>query len=229
MRACGGTEGVVACGAGSGTDPADATAAGGAGRCGGAESVLASVERSSGAPALRPPGAPTGGPAVSTLLGCGYHRFIAKHARSPGRIGALHRVKHIGASTGRRHRRVPRTGRCRLRRWRSPAPRSQLLKTILGIVLHALELRFQLLISVLKLLDHAGELAQRTFHPVEPDGQIAGIGLLHSTGLRRLTRLCRLAAIEKVVQKIAGAALVLRQCGTGQKQHGNCGKRRGSR
>src|SRR6478672_4440126 len=67
LRTCGGGE------AGTGTDPADAIADGGTARCGGGESVFASVDKSSGAPALRPPGAPTGGPpgsgvAITTSL-----------------------------------------------------------------------------------------------------------------------------------------------------------------
>src|SRR6516165_7842239 len=65
LRTCGGGEGGVPCVAGIGTDPADATVDGGTARCGGGESVFASVDRSSGAPALRPPGAPTGGPTGS--------------------------------------------------------------------------------------------------------------------------------------------------------------------
>ena len=57
---------------------------------------------------------------------------------------------------------------------------SQLLEAILGVVLHALELHLELLVAVLQLLDGAGELAQRIFHAVEPDGQIAGIGLRYA-------------------------------------------------
>jgi hypothetical protein len=103
-----------------------------------------------------------------------------------------------------------------------------LLETIFSIVLHTLELRFQLLIAVLKLLDHAGQLTQCTFHPVETNGKIAGIGLRRSTALCGLTRLCLFAAIEQVVEKIA-TALVLRQRSAGQKQNGNCGNHRSSR
>jgi hypothetical protein len=102
-----------------------------------------------------------------------------------------------------------------------------LLETILGIVLHALELRFKLLVAVLKLFDRAGQLTQSPFHPVEADGKIAGIGLRRSTALRGLTGLWLFTATEKVVEKIA-AALILRRRGAGQKQNGNCGKHRGS-
>src|SRR5262249_57800815 len=62
LRTCGGGEAGVACDAGTGIDPADATVDGGSARCGGGESVFAIVDKSSGAPALRPPGAPIGGP-----------------------------------------------------------------------------------------------------------------------------------------------------------------------
>jgi hypothetical protein len=37
------------------------------------------------------------------------------------------------------------------------------------------------------------------------------------------------AAVEKVVEKVAGTALVLRRRRASQKQNGNCGKRRSSR
>src|SRR6476646_521532 len=62
LRGCGGGEGVVICDAGTGIAPAVATAEGGATTCGGGASLPASVDRSSGAPATRPPGAPTGDP-----------------------------------------------------------------------------------------------------------------------------------------------------------------------
>src|SRR5262245_16768845 len=66
LRTCGGGEADaacgVACGGGIDTDPADAIVDGGTARCGGGESVFASVDKSSGAPALRPPGAPIGPP-----------------------------------------------------------------------------------------------------------------------------------------------------------------------
>ena len=59
----------------------------------------------------------------------------------------------------------------------SPPLEPSCWRAILGIVLHALELHLELLVAVLQLLEDAGELAQRTFHAVEADGQIAGIGL----------------------------------------------------
>jgi len=86
-----------------------------------------------------------------------------------------------------------------------------------------------LLIAVLKLLDRAGQLAQCTFHPVETHGKVAGIGLHGSTARCGLTRLWLFAAVEKVVEKVAGTALILRRRSASQKQNGNCGKHRSSR
>ena len=80
----------------------------------------------------------------------------------------------------------------------------------------------QLLVAILQLLDGAGELAQRAFHAVEPDGQIAGIRLCHPALRLRLRRCARLAlgltAAEKIVEEIAGRTLLLRQRRAGQKE-----------
>src|SRR6185295_19091250 len=114
--------------------------------------------------------APAGRADRSTRFRRSNHRLIAEGTWSARCIGALRRIKHVRATTRRwRHRRISLAGRRRLRRWRRAASRSHLLKTIFGIVLHALELQLQLLIAVLKLFDRSGELTQRTFHPVEPD------------------------------------------------------------
>ena len=63
FRICGGGIGAgIGGGTGTGVPLAEATALGGtAACCGGCEPVSAIVDRSSGAPAARPPGAPTGG------------------------------------------------------------------------------------------------------------------------------------------------------------------------
>ena len=87
-----------------------------------------------------------------------------------------------------------------------------------------LSCELELLVAILKLLDGAGELAQRAFHAIEPDAQVAGIRLCHPAlrlrlRLRRGTRLSRrLAAAEKIIEKVAGRTLLLRQRGAGQKQ-----------
>ncbi len=110
------------------------------------------------------------------------------------------------------------------------APRAELLEAVLVVVLHPLELRLELLVAELQLLDGAGELAQRAFQPVEPHRQGAGIGIV---GLRLLAaaRLdllllllaaARFAAAEQVVEEIA----LLRMRGARQQQHGKCGQRR---
>ena len=99
-----------------------------------------------------------------------------------------------------------------------------MLEAVLGIILHALELHLKLLVAKLKLLDGAGELTQRAFHAVEPDGHVARIRLRHPA-LRLWLRLrCRarlrlgLPAAEKIVEEIAGRTLLLGQRGAGQKQ-----------
>jgi hypothetical protein len=100
-----------------------------------------------------------------------------------------------------------------------------LLEAVLGILLHALELHLELLVAILKLLDGAGELAQRAFHAIEADRYIAGVRLRHTAlrlwlrlWLRRCARLSRrLAAAEKIIEETAGT-LLLRRSGAGEKQ-----------
>ena len=105
-----------------------------------------------------------------------------------------------------------------------------MLQAILGIVLHALELHLELLIAVLKLFDCAGELAERTFHAVEPYGEIARIRLCYPVrwrGLGRLSRLTRrLTTIEQIVEEIARPALILRRRSAAQQQRGERGEYR---
>ncbi len=100
-----------------------------------------------------------------------------------------------------------------------------MLEAIFGIVLHALELHLKLLIAILELLERSGHLAEGALHPVEPDGNVAGIGLcdparrLRLLPLRCLPRLPgRFATVEKIVEEITGRTLLLRQRGAGQKQ-----------
>jgi hypothetical protein len=99
-----------------------------------------------------------------------------------------------------------------------------LLEAVFGVVLHTLELQLKLLVTILELLDGAGQLTQRAFHTVEPDGHVAGIRLRHPAlrlllRLRRCARLRRrFAAAEKIIEKIARRTLLLGQRGTGQKQ-----------
>ena len=50
----------------------------------------------------------------------------------------------------------------------------------------AAKLIFELLVAILKLLDGAGELTQCVFHPIEPDGKIARVGLRRSARWSRL-------------------------------------------
>src|SRR6478672_12332484 len=94
LRTCGGGEAGVACDAGTGTDPADAIADGGTARCGGGESVFASVDKSSGAPALRPPGAPIGPPPGS---GAAITASFPRVRGAPGALGFC-----VGSKTSER-------------------------------------------------------------------------------------------------------------------------------
>src|SRR5262245_35536818 len=98
LRICGGVEGDaacgVACGGGIDTDPADAIVDGGTARCGGGESVFASVDKSSGAPALRPPGAPIGPPPGS---GAAITASFPRVRGAPGRLGFC-----VGSKTSER-------------------------------------------------------------------------------------------------------------------------------
>src|SRR5262249_25723238 len=105
---------------------------------------------------------------VFNPFGRGDHCFIAERARPSWRGRVLRGIEHVRtAAGGRRRRHVPRAHGRRLR-WRgSPPPRSPFVKAIGRIVLPALELHLELLISILKLLDGAGELPQHTFHAVE--------------------------------------------------------------
>ena len=118
---------------------------------------------------------------VLRLFGSGDYRLIAQRSRRTWRIRILRRIEYIRPPSRTRcwRRHVPRTNWCSLWCRHSPASRSQLLQAILGIVLHALELHLELLITILKLLDSAGQLAQGVFHAVEPNGKVAGIGLRH--------------------------------------------------
>ena len=70
---------------------------------------------------------------------------------------------------------IPRTGGRGLRLQHASTPRPQLL-----------DLHFELLVAILKLLDGAGELTQCVFHPIEPDGKIARVGLRHPARRSRL-------------------------------------------
>ena len=70
-------------------------------------------------------------------------------------------IEHVGTvpvSTGRRIGRRLRRHRARLRGGRRPAARAELLKAILGVVLHTLDLHLQDLVLVLQFFDGAGEL-----------------------------------------------------------------------
>ena len=89
-----------------------------------------------------------------------------------------------------------------------------------------------MLVAVLQLLDCAGKLAQRAFHAVEADRQIAGIGLcdvrllrLRLSALALLRRL--LAAAEQIIEETAGGTLLLSRRGASQQQ-GNRDERRGA-
>jgi hypothetical protein len=104
-----------------------------------------------------------------------------------------------------------------------------LLETILGVVLHALELHLQLLVLILQLLERAGELAQRRLDAADAPRHIGGIVLrdLALSGLLALARLPRLVAtIEKIVEE-AGPLLLCRG-GAGQQQQGKRCERRGA-
>src|SRR5215467_8534096 len=96
LRTCGGgaADCGVACGGGIDTDPADAIVDGGTARCGGGESVFASVDKSSGAPALRPPGAPIGGPPGS---GAAITASLPSVRGAPGALGFC-----VGSNTSER-------------------------------------------------------------------------------------------------------------------------------
>ncbi len=90
FRTCGG--GDETCGAGIGMAPADAIAPGGGAICGGddgdgAGSLPASVERSSGAPAARPPGAPTGVPLFWPCSGVAITASLPSVRGAPGALG----------------------------------------------------------------------------------------------------------------------------------------------
>src|SRR5664280_3105650 len=182
---------------------------------------------------------------VVRILERGGRGFVAEHARRAGGVRMLRGIEHVGAAAGRGgRRRIDR----RLRRHRAwlrargwSALGAELLEAILGVVLHALELHLKLLVAVLQLLERAGELAQRTFHAVEADGQIAGIGLRHARLLRwtlvalelvalELVALAlrrrRLAAAEQIIEEAAGRTLLLRRRRAGQKQQRKRGERR---
>jgi len=82
----------------------------------------------------------------------------------------LCRIEYVGTATGgcgwaRHTRSIWHCLRGRLDRTSA----TLLLEAVVGVVLHALELHFDLLIAVLQLLDGASELTQRVFHAVEPD------------------------------------------------------------
>src|SRR5215467_6587525 len=97
LRTCGGEADAAcggACGGGTDTDPADAIVDGGTARCGGGESVFASVDKSSGAPALRPPGAPIGPPSGS---GAAITASFPRVRGAPGAFGFC-----VGSKTSER-------------------------------------------------------------------------------------------------------------------------------
>ena len=119
------------------------------------------------------------------------------------RACAGHRA-HSDAARGRIHRSAVRAC-CRRRvAWRAsrrhglePAARPRRANPVAASVssCNALELHFELLIAVLKLFDRARELAQRSFHAVEPDGKVARIRLRDPARRCRLARLGRLARL----------------------------------
>ena len=120
--------------------------------------------------------------------------------------------------------------RRRLGRWRRSAFHTELLETVLRVVLHALELHFKLLVTILKLLDRSGQLTERIFHSVETNRQVAGISLSDTSGrglMGNLTLLPRrLTSAEQIVQKISRRASILCGCKSGgheqyQGQYGN--------
>src|ERR1019366_9042142 len=203
------------------------------GTSGCAGALPASVERSSGAPGARPPGAPTGG-SLSAFWSGAAAASLPSTRGAPGALGCC-----AGLNTSERLPGVAAggalTGACGDIAGGWSALGAELLEAILGIVLHALELHLELLVAVLQLLERAGELAQRTFHAVEADGQIAGVGLRHSRLLRltlvaltlvALALLRRLlAAAEQIIEEAAGRTLLLRRRGAGQQQQGKRSER----
>jgi hypothetical protein len=81
------------------------------------------------------------------------------------------------------------------------------------------QLLLQLLISELKLLDRAGELADLRLELVDADREF---GLVRGGAL-----LLALLAAEQIVEKIAGARLILRACWRsgqrdGERRHSKC-------
>jgi hypothetical protein len=121
---------------------------------------------------------------VLHLFGRSDYRLVAECAGCARCIRMLCGIKYIGAAAGcrgRRWRTALAAGRG-LRGGRDCAPPALLLEPIFGVVLHALELHLKLLITVLKLLDGTGDLTQRIFHSIEPNGKVARIGLRHPPG-----------------------------------------------
>ena len=99
----------------------------------------------------------------------------------------------------------------------------QLLEAIFGVVLHALELHLQHLVLVLQLFDRAGQLPQRVLDAVDAHIDVVGIApglgqfrlpLLRRRLLLLLLLLLLPAAVEQIIEKIAGA--LLRTRGTGR-------------
>src|SRR5262249_14479493 len=95
-RTCG-DDVVAICDLGTGVALADATAAGGVAIRGGVGSLPASVERSSGAPAARPPGAPTDVPLSSIRSGAAITVSLPSVRGAPGAVGCC-----VGSNTSER-------------------------------------------------------------------------------------------------------------------------------
>src|SRR5262249_17411612 len=169
---------------------------------------------------------------IASLLRRGDHRLIAEHTRRARCIRTLRRIEDVrtAARIGRRASgSIARIHRRGLRGWRRAASRSKLLEAILGVVLHALELHLELLVTILKILDRAGQLAKRVLHAVEADRKVAGVILGHAARLSLLgRRLALLAAVEQIVEKVSGRAALLRdrrpchQQGGGKNGRGGC-------
>ena len=66
------------------------------------------------------------------------------------------------------------------------------MKAVLGILLHAPDLGFQLLVAVLQLLDQTGELPDLTFEAIDAHGRIVTRSLGETIWARRRHPLLRL-------------------------------------
>ena len=155
---------------------------------------------------------------VLSLFGCSNHCLIAERPRRTRSIRLQCGIEYVRAASWIAGRRRSIAGwHWRGLRWSGASLRAHLLEAVVGVVLHPLELHLKLLIPVLQLFDGAGQLAQRVFHAVEPDREIAGIALGNATlrlrlwGLTRLSR--RLTAAEEIIKEIARRPLFLRPRG----------------